>query len=188
MRHRACPGRGRRRRSAVHDPGHRLGHQSLLDGRARENVERRWVELFEDLHGQLEALRDRIPNPKYYGSEEFQTLLALAWEQLLTTHDRANSGTAEFQNDDKEPYVRTLREFSLPDLLFLRTLLPNPVHYDNPADDRHDEEIATFSRLLGTGLVKDRSIPGLDGANRRIYQLTRFGRRFLAFLETESSA
>ncbi len=145
-------------------PGIGSAIQSLLDGRARENVERRWVQLFVDMRGQIEAVRDRIPDEHCYGSEEFQTLLALAWEQLLTTHDRAklrmlaaalaNSGREEFEGEDKETYFRTLRHFSLPDLLFLERLSAGPTGYDDPADDAHDEAIARQSRLLGAGIVK----------------------------------
>jgi hypothetical protein len=78
--------------------------QSLVDGKAHRNVERRWIQLFVDLKDQLEKIRDSIPHESYYNSEEFQTLLALAYEQLWTTHDReklrmlaaalANSGSA----------------------------------------------------------------------------------------------
>ena len=51
----------------------------------------------------IEEVRDQIPDAAFYCSEEFQTLLALAHEQLWTTHDKkklkllaaalANSGT-----------------------------------------------------------------------------------------------
>ena len=36
----------------------------------------------------IEEVRDRIPDAAFYGSEEFQTLLALGQEQLWTTHDK----------------------------------------------------------------------------------------------------
>ena len=71
-------------------------------------------------------MRDRIPDADFYGSEEFQTLLALAQEQLWTTHDKkklkmlaaalTNSGTEQFRNDDKELMLRALRAVSPNDL------------------------------------------------------------------------
>ena len=65
---------------------------------------------------QIDAIRESIPDDSVYGSEEFQTVLALAQEQLWTTHDReklrllaaalAHSGAKEFQADDKELMLR----------------------------------------------------------------------------------
>jgi hypothetical protein len=43
---------------------------------------RRWIQLFVDLKERLESIRDSIPDSEFYSSEEFQTLLALAYEQL----------------------------------------------------------------------------------------------------------
>lgn len=96
-------------------PGAGSAIQSLLDGRARANMEQRWLELFIEMRKRIEDVRDHIPDATFYGSEEFQTLLALAQEQLWTTHDKkklkllaaalANSGTELFRNDDKELMV-----------------------------------------------------------------------------------
>ena len=46
-------------------PGAGAAIQSLLDGRAKENVQRRWIELFVELRKQIEAIRDSIR--KTYG-------------------------------------------------------------------------------------------------------------------------
>jgi len=69
-------------------PGAGSAIQCLLDGRARANVERRWLELFIEVRKGIEEVRDRIPDAAFHGSEEFQTLLALAQEQLWITHDK----------------------------------------------------------------------------------------------------
>ncbi len=61
-------------------PGAGAAIQSLLDGKARANVDRRWLELFIEMRMRIEKVRDSIPDQDYYGSEEFQTLLALAQE------------------------------------------------------------------------------------------------------------
>jgi hypothetical protein len=107
-------------------PGIGSAIQSLLEGKARQNVDRRWLELFIEMRKRIEEVRDLIPDVTFYGSEEFQTLLALAQEQLWTTHDKgklhllatalANSGTEGFQNDDKESMVRVLRAMSPTDV------------------------------------------------------------------------
>lgn len=107
-------------------PGAGSAIQSLLDGRARANVKRRSLDLFIEMRKRIEEVRDRIPNAVFYGSEEFQTLLSLAQEQLWTTHDEkklkllavalANSGTEQFQHDDKELMLRALRAVSPSDL------------------------------------------------------------------------
>src|ERR1700733_13636648 len=93
-------------------PGVGSAIQSLLDGQAKANLEQRWLQLFIDFRARIEEVRESIPDESYYGSEQFQTLLALAFQQLATTHDRAklrlladalaNSGTNPFQGKDKE--------------------------------------------------------------------------------------
>lgn len=70
-------------------PGVGSAIQSLLDGKAQRNLERRWVQLFADLKEDVEEIRDSIPDQNYYASEEFQSLLAQAYQQLIETHDSA---------------------------------------------------------------------------------------------------
>ena len=69
-------------------PGAGAAIQSLLDGRANDNVQRRWIALFVEMKKRIEEIRASIPDVNFYGSEEFQTLLVLAQEQLWTTHDK----------------------------------------------------------------------------------------------------
>ena len=46
-------------------PGAGAAIQSLLDGRARANVERRWLELFIEVRKRIEEVRDRIPDAAF---------------------------------------------------------------------------------------------------------------------------
>ena len=186
-------------------PGIGSAVQNLLDGRARERVERRWVQLFEDLRAEIERVRDRIPDERYYGSEEFQTLLALAWEQLLTSHDRAklrmlaaalaHSGCAEFEADDRELMVRTLRNLSPGDIQtldheYLKNWLPLTKRVDYGPN-----VLGSLARLTSSGLVIEKFLkpnPNVPDPQKlqavlksppwRAFQLSTFGERFLKFV------
>ena len=186
-------------------PGIGSAIQSLVDGKARRNVEQRWIQLFADLKAHLEEIRDSIPDENYYGSEEFQTLLALAYEQLLTTHDReklrmlaaalANSGSAPFQADDKELMIRALRNLSPSDIKnldheYLKNWFPLTKRIEYGAD-----VLGSLSRLTSSGLVIERFLrPNPNAGNEqqlrslldsppwRAFQLSPFGERFLTFI------
>jgi hypothetical protein len=147
-------------------PGIGPAVQSLLDGKARQNVERRWVHLFADLKAHLEEIRASIPDESYYSSEEFQTLLALAYEQLWTTHDReklrmlatalANSGSTVFEADDKELMTRALRNLSPSDI---KTLNHENLKGWRPltSEIQYSADIlGSLSRLAGSGLIIER--------------------------------
>jgi hypothetical protein len=87
---------------------------SFLTG-SSSRFEERFLLVAEELEEQQKRIGDRIPDKRYYESEEFQTLFALLIERLHTTHQQeklkmfgnalANSGREDFQNDDKELYV-----------------------------------------------------------------------------------
>jgi len=192
-------------------PGIGSAVQSLIDGKANRNVERRWFQLFADLKANLEEIRDSIPDESYYGSEEFQTLLALAYEQLWTTHNReklrmlaaalANSGSAPFQADDKELMIRALRNLSPSDIKnldhqYLKNWLPLTRRIDYGAD-----VLGSLSRLASSGLVIERFLPPnpnaaaeqqlkslLESPPWRAFQLSPFGERFLRFVASSASA
>jgi hypothetical protein len=147
-------------------PGVGAAIQNLFDGRARSNVERRWLELFIEMRKRIEEVRDRIPDVAFYGSEEFQTLLALAQEQLWTTHDKkklkflaaalANSGTEHFRNDDKELMLRALRAVSPSDL---ETLNHQNLKGWLPLTKRIEyapDILGSLSRLASQGLVMEK--------------------------------
>lgn len=150
-------------------PGIGSAIQSLLDGKARQNVDRRWLELFIEMRNRIEELRDLIPDDAFYGSEEFQTLLALAQEQLWTTHDKgklhllatalANSGTEASRNDDKESMVRVLRAMSSADVKNLNHEYLNGWPPMTRRIDYAPEVLASLSRLASAGLVLEMLAP-----------------------------
>lgn len=186
-------------------PGAGSAIQSLFDGRARANVERRWLELFIGMRKRIEEVRDCIPNAAFFGSEEFQTLLSLAREQLGTTHDKkklkllavalANSGTEQFQNDDKELMLRALRAVSPSDL---ETLNHQNLKGWLPLTKRIEygpDVLGSLSRLASQGLVMEKFLrpnPNateeqklasvLEHGTWRTFQLSLFGERFLKFV------
>ena len=178
-------------------PGIGAAIQSLLDSKASRNVEKRKIQLFVDLKDKLREIQDSVPDATYYSSEEFQTLLALAYEQLLVTHDRdklkmlasalANSGNSEFQPDDKEMMVRTLRTLSPGDIKILdhenlKGWLPIIKRFEYG-----HEVLCSLSRLASAGLVVESfpnplPIPGTEQRTWRTFQLSTFGERFLKFI------
>jgi hypothetical protein len=169
----------------------------------------------EELSAQQKRIEDRIPDKKYYDSEEFQSLIGLVIEKLDTTHDEeklrmfgdalANSGSTEFQADDKEEYVRTLRDLSSRDLRVLnddrlKGWLPHIPHVTIEYDA---DVLSSLSRLAGMGLVIENlkvktPSAGTTGSARmdaerilkelltmppkRTYSLSPFGTRFLEFI------
>ncbi|UWZ85255.1 hypothetical protein [Occallatibacter riparius] len=189
-------------------PGVGAAVQSLLGGRAQRNVQRRWIELFLEMKKRIEQARASIPDHSYYGSEEFQTLLALAQEQLWTTHDKdklrllaialANSGVDEFRGDDKELMLRALRTISPSDL---RTLDHENLKGWLPLTNRFeysDEILGSLSRLASLGLVTEKFLRPDPNASdeqklhsvlhfgpRRTFQLSPFGQRFMRFVAAQ---
>jgi hypothetical protein len=191
-------------------PGIGSAIQSLMDGKAKQNVERRWIELFIELRKRIEEIRGSIPDDTFYSSEEFQTLLALAQEQLWTTHDKeklqmlavalANSGAAEFRDDDKELMLRALRTVSPSDLKnlnhdYLKNWTPLTKRIEYPAD-----VLGSLSRLASSGLVIEKFLrpdPNVNAEQKiasllkygtwRAFQLSPFGERFLRFVVTGGS-
>ena len=165
---------------------------------------------------------DRIEEEKidrgFYDSEEFQSLLLLLIEKLQTTHDRdklksfanalANCGNVDFHSDDKEQYVRVLRDLSVSDLKIL-----NDGRLKGWLSETHvivyaPEVISSLSRLQGMGLVTEKfttkevaegrtGSERLDARNalsalltqppRKNFHLSEFGERFLRFISNEAN-
>jgi hypothetical protein len=175
----------------------------LASGSAR--FERRLLLVFEELDAQQKRIESSIPDRRYYESEEFQSLLGLVIEKLHTTHDEeklrmfgdalANSGSSEFQRDEKEDYIRTLRDLSANELQVLKGGYPYGCF--SPYTDG-------LGRLVGMGLVdeklEEKRAPMIardaDARRRaevlkelvtkpprRTYSLSSFGFRFLKFVE-----
>jgi hypothetical protein len=91
---------------------------------------------------EIDKVKEESMNLDYFASEEFQTLLALALEQLQTTHDKdklkllgaalAHSGFKEFDAETrKEMFIRALRDLSAAHIQMLAELLPNFEMYPN---------------------------------------------------------
>ena len=189
-------------------PGAGAAIQSLLDGHARDNVRRRWIELFVEMKKRIEEIRASIPDVAFYSSEEFQTLLALAQEQLWTTHDKeklrmlavalANSGANEFRDDDKELMLRALRAISPSDL---KTLDHENLKGWLPLTKRIEyspDILGRLSRLASLGLVTEKFLRPDPNANDeqklasllkfgawRTFQLSPFGERFMRFVAAQ---
>jgi len=180
-------------------PGIGSSLQSLLDGKAQQNVNRRWLQLFIDMKEKVEEVRESIPDVGYYSSEEFQTLLAQAYQQILTTHDGdklkllatalANSGTEEFRSlDEKEVFLQTLRDLSAKDM---KVLLDDNIRSWNPfaKDITYDREILiSLQRLQSLGLVVDNAVSKIrqNGPEQILvvhrFMLSAYGFRFLKFV------
>jgi hypothetical protein len=135
--------------------------------------------------------------------------LGLVIEKLHTTHDEeklrmfgdalANSGSSEFQQDEKEDYIRTLRDLSTNELQVLKGGYPRG-HFS--------PYTAGLSRLVGMGLVDEKlqtkkagRVPRGSDQQRlmqelekvvtnppeRSYSLSSFGFRFLKFIAKKES-
>jgi hypothetical protein len=131
-----------------------------------KRFEQRFVSVMEALAKQQQQIEERIPDQSYYQSEEFHALLTLILEKLHSTHQQeklktfgealANSGTQEFAPDDKEPYIRTLRDLSLEDLQTLRRMREmsqRPSPFGNGRVQKGDS--ASLARLASLGLLQE---------------------------------
>jgi hypothetical protein len=186
---------------------------SLIKGRANRNVRRRIIQLFEEMRKRLDEIQALVPDEEFFGSEEFQTLLALAIQTLQTTRDEnkrrmlanalANSGSAAFSGDaDKEQYIRTLRDLSPIDIGRLKLLRERATRRNLRGDI-----LSSFSRLISLGLVTESLVGkprppvpgGREAAARafvematqlpdRRYEISDYGRRLLEFLSCNVSS
>lgn len=147
---------------------------------AQQAYKARVADLFVALANAIKSVADRIPDPTFYGGEEFLSLCIEAVDQQRTNRHRekrkllanglANSGTTPFVDDqEKESYFRVLRDLTLGDLAVLDSVAPKllaeglrksqpVVKGPKPPKD------STFARLEGLGLVK-RSITLIPPAN-----------------------
>lgn len=106
---------------------------SLCAGQARRRLVDRLKILLTEMKCRLDNLEAAAVDKAFFESEEFQTLFALAVDQLYTAHDRrkiemlasalANSGTKAYvSNGRKEIFTRVLRDLSVPQLLALKRI------------------------------------------------------------------
>ena len=183
---------------------------SLLTGSSKR-LEERLLCVAEELEHQQKRIEESIGDKSYYESDEFYTLFGLILERLYTTHDKeklkrfgdalANSASALFEGDEKEVFVRILRDLSVKDL--------ETLNHDNlkgwlPATRRIEyapDVLSSLSRLAGMGLVNER-FHRPSGANtgsenldaqlmlkeilgsppRRAFHISPLGERFLKFI------
>jgi|GEM_PF-2989774 len=191
----------------------------LWNGIAQRRTQKRISVVLEEMKKQLESVEGEKVDRKFFETEEFQTLLFLLLDKLYTTHDEkklkmfgdalANSGAAEFKKDDREAYIRVLRDLSLSDLETLNddrlkgwTPLVNRIEYS-------PDVLSSLARLAASGLVIERLHSGMPSrgttgsANldakprvedalsprppRRTYQLSPFGEKFLSFVSAHGN-
>jgi hypothetical protein len=173
---------------------------SFLTG-SSSRFEERFLLVAEELEKQQKSIEDRIPDKGYYESEEFQTLFALLIERLHTTHQQeklkmfgkalANTGREDFQNEDKELYVRLIRDLSETDLLSL----VDPRLQSSSPQTPHTysvHEIARFSRLASLGILVEQRYTGYGGGpptpgTDRHYFMAELGRDLLRFISAGNS-
>jgi len=144
----------------------------VIVGSIAEVAQKRWKERVSELlqmfAERLAEVRTAIPDPNYFGSEEFQALIIEAIEQQRTnrfTEKRrmlacglAQSGTQDFVSEpEKEVFFRLLRDLSMQDLAALKKLRPNKevARFNGPSKItvRQTQDNTALNRLQGFGLV-----------------------------------
>lgn len=185
----------------------------LFSGLAQRRAQERLNSLFDQMINRVAELGEEKLDPEFFRSEEFQSLLFLALERLHTTRDAeklrtlgyalANSGSFDFKNDDKEEYIRVLRDLTVSDLRVW-----NDERLKGWFPHTHDivyapEVMSSLFRLQGMGLVLENLVakevpPGRTGSPsldaklafsnlltqppKRKFSITDFGTRFLDFI------
>jgi hypothetical protein len=138
---------------------------SLLDSSATR-FEERLLKVCAELHLQQKRIEDKIPDMNYYTSEPFGALFTLILERLhATRHEEklrmfgdslANSGSSDFQADDTEQYIRTLRDRSLEDLRMLQRTASLKKRPEAFAQLRFTNvEKPSLARLTALGLINE---------------------------------
>jgi hypothetical protein len=185
----------------------------IFDGLAQRRMQDRLNAVFDEMKNRLDQLGEEKIDQEFFRSEEFQTLLFLLLERLHTTQEKerlrvfgdalANSSSSDFRSDDKEQYVRVLRELSLSDLNVLRNkLLKGWTPHIADAVNYPADVMVSLARLQGMGLVLDRlsaesaTVGALDlqmlmqnlvtQPPKKIFYLSVFGERFLKFISDAS--
>jgi hypothetical protein len=150
---------------------------ALMSGQAKRRVVRRTVAMFDAMRERLERVDESKINKDFFETDEFQTLLALAIEQLQTSHDSekikmlaaalANGGIADFASENrKELFLRILRDLSVLHLKLLKTFLPRSDTPDGlPSNLRRrfgptrrepkGDELAMLQKLVSNGLIEE---------------------------------
>jgi len=161
---------------------------SLVSGKAQARVRQRTVDVFSAMKEEIEAVEEQSINKEFFESEEFQTLLALAIEQLQTTHDReklkmlgkslAHSGFKTFGNESrKELFVRSLRDLTPVHIGLMAALLPqehpdprmNGAFWNNRPERQNYDEVTKLlvQHLVALGFMVEMIAP-LDTRKKQI--------------------
>jgi len=141
---------------------------SLTNDIATKRFVERAVEMFTIMKNQIEEMDKEKIDATYFESEECQTLVFLAMEQLRTTHDKkkirmlatglSNSGSTNFASEArKEDFLRILRDISPSHIRFLQNLVTDfrlPVVMPQVTNPDGDAAVA-YASLAARGLVKD---------------------------------
>jgi hypothetical protein len=190
----------------------------IKNGLAQRRVQERLDDFFDAMKERLHTVAEDKVDKEYFHSEEFQTLLYLLLERLHTTHDKkklrifgitlGNSGLIEFKTDDKEHFVRVLRDLSLSELQVLDDQRLKGWFPHIPGRDilYANKVLEKLFRLQAMGLVLSRIEPaqppsGTTGSAKADltkalesiwkpakphFYLSDFGTRFLEFIKGTS--
>lgn len=148
----------------------------------------RAIELFRLMKEDFERLDEAKLDKEFFKTEEFQTLLFLALEQLRTTHDKekqrmlaaalTKSGVADFSSEErKELFMRIIRDLSPQHIRILKSLVPEErskgiIHSAWPKEcNPTGELLALVQYLSAVGLVEE----FLDYDQTRSFPSPRFG-------------
>lgn len=116
----------------------------LMRDLAMQRLNNRVSDMFQHFTNRIREIGEDKVDREWFRSEEFQTLLSDAFQQLNATHDRnklemlgtalANSGALGFKDEErKDLFIRFVRELTPQHIRVLVALAPNPVQlYDYP--------------------------------------------------------
>ena len=136
-------------------------------------TKRQWeraAAMFERTDEDLRAVEEEKIDKGFFETDEFQTLLFLALQQLQTTYDAeklkaladglAKGALREFSAESrKELFFRILRDMAPDELQMLKGLVPRPDLRNAPVDfwpvinEPHGEKLGVLQRLESKALV-----------------------------------
>jgi hypothetical protein len=170
---------------------------SIYGSLGRARVQQRVLELLELIKERTAQLESAKVDKSVFDTEEFQTYVLLAMEQLQTTHDReklemlanalSNTANKDFRGEqNKEAFIREIRELSPEDVRKLKSFLPQHKYPFEASEEfkwqnRRFEtnprgiDLLLCNRLTARGLLKKEQNPAPKPPNinsiRHIYQL-----------------
>lgn len=126
--------------------------------------------MFEEMDKDLRTVEEEKINKDFFKTDEFQTILFLALQQLQTTHDAeklkaladglAKGALVEFSTETrKELFFRILRDMAPDELKVLKYLapkkpgVPNAPYFRPQLNDEDLERLGVLQRLEAKGLV-----------------------------------